>query len=86
MGTKVEIESWFSNIRGKEFKIIKVDGDFNCVSYSLDIYDGWMWTSTEIWPYKEIPRNSGINGFKRLYNMNGYMECENSEYEDGYDK
>jgi hypothetical protein len=45
-----------------------------------------MWTSTEIWPYKEIPRNSGINGFKRLYNMNGYMECENSEYEDGYDK
>lgn len=86
MDIKGKIESWFSNIRGKDFNIIKVDGDFNCVSYSLDIYDGWMWTSSELWPYKEIPRDSGINGFKKLYNQYGYIECYNSGYEEGYDK
>jgi hypothetical protein len=85
MDIKSEIEFWFSNIRGKYFNIIKVSGDFNCVSYSLDIYDGWMWTNTELWP-QEIPRSLGIEGFKKLYNLYDYTECYNSQYEEGYDK
>jgi hypothetical protein len=40
MDIRSEIEFWFPNIKGKNFKIFKVSGDFNCVSYSLDIYDG----------------------------------------------
>lgn len=40
MDIRSEIESWFSNIVGKDFKIIKSVGDFNCVSYTLGIYDG----------------------------------------------
>ena len=81
-----DIEYWFPNIVGKNFKIIKSEGDFNCVSYTLDIYDGWMWTNTEIWPYDKIPRDSGINGFKNLYNLYGYFECENANFEEGFEK
>lgn len=86
MDIRSEIESWFSNIVGKDFKIIKSVGDFNCVSYTLGIYDGWMWTSTEIWPYNNIPRNSGIDGFKRLYRLYGYEECKSNLYERGFEK
>jgi hypothetical protein len=71
MDIRSNIESWFPNIIGKDFKIFETKGDFNCVSYSLDIYDGWMWTSSELWPYDKIPRNSGLNGFKELYKIHG---------------
>jgi hypothetical protein len=86
MVTKSEIENWFPNIVGKNFKIIKSKGDFNCVSFSLGIFDGWMWTSTELWPYDRIPRNSGIEGFKKLYKLYGYEECYNPNYEAEYEK
>jgi hypothetical protein len=86
MDIRSEIEDWFPNIVGKNFKIFRIDGDFNCVSYTLDIYDGWMWTNTELWPYQKIPRDSGMDGFKRLYRLYGYVDCDNEHFEEGYDK
>lgn len=86
MDIRNRIEYWFPNIIGKDFKIFKSNGDFNCVAYSLDIYDRWIWTNTEFWPHDKIPRNSGLNGFKELYKLHGYEECDNSLYEVGYDK
>ena len=86
MDIRSKIESWFPNIIGKDYKIFKVKGDFNCVSYSLDIYDGWMWPSSEMWPYEKIPRNLGIEGFKMLYNLYGYKECIDESYEVGFQK
>ena len=86
MDIRSEIESWFPNIVGKDFKIVKTNGDFNCVAFSLDIYDKWIWTNTEFWPYEKIPRNSGLSGFKKLYEINGYEECDDSSFERGYEK
>jgi hypothetical protein len=50
MDIRGEIESWFSSIRGKKFKIIKASGKFNCIAYTLDFYDekentlkNWNW-------------------------------------------
>jgi hypothetical protein len=83
---KSKIESWFPNIIGQTFKISQSVGDFNCVSFTLDIFDGWMWTNTELWPYQQISRNSGLSGFKKLYTLYGYKECNNSIFEDGYVK
>lgn len=85
MDIRTDIEKWFPNIKGKRFKITKSDEKFNCVSFSLDIYDKWIWTN-EDWPYENIPRNSGINGFIKLYNRYGYIECDSDSYENGYDK
>ena len=39
-----------------------------------------------MWPYKQIPRDSGLNGFKLLYKLYGYSECYSDNYEEGYDK
>lgn len=87
MDSRKEIEGWFPNIVGKHFKIVsKDDRDFNCVSFTLDIEDGWMWTNTEIWPYQHVPRNLRIESFKLLYEYYGYKICENDSYEEGYSK
>jgi hypothetical protein len=86
MDIRYEVENWFPNIKGNKFKIIESTDKFNCVSFSLDIYDKWIWTNEDNWPYEDIPRNIGINGFIKLYNKYGYSECDSDSYEEGYDK
>ena len=83
---KKEIEFWFPNLVGKSFEIFDVEGDFNCVAFTLEIYNDWLWTNSPEWPYQEIPRNSGLNGFIKLYEKHGYIKCTNSDYEEGYEK
>lgn len=86
MDIKREIESWFPNIIGKSFKIFKSNNRFNCVSFTLDIFDCYIWTNESQWPYNKIPRNSGIDGFKNLYKLYDYIECDSDAYEVGYEK
>jgi hypothetical protein len=86
MDIRSEIESWFPNIVGKDFKIFKSTNEFNCVAYSLDFYGDWIWTNEKTWPSDKIPRNSGLNGFKELYKLNGYIDCDNEYFEEGFDK
>lgn len=83
--TRSEIESWFPNMQGKPFIIVDADTKFNCIAYTLEIYDEWIWTN-ESWPYNQIPRNPTVEGFKKLYIMHGYEECNSKEYEPGYEK
>ena len=45
-----------------------------------------LWAISKTWPYEKIPRSSGIDGFKKLYNLYGYRECDRAEYEDGFEK
>jgi hypothetical protein len=45
-----------------------------------------MWPSSELWPYDKISRNLNIDGFKKLYNLYGYQECDSDKYEEGFDK
>ena len=52
---------------------------------SLDILTDWVWTNEKTWP-KEIPRSSGIEGFKKLYELHGYIETKDASYEIGFDK
>src|ERR1035437_10972691 len=89
MDIKQEIESWFPNIVGKSFKIKILDTSnaekFNCVSFTLDIYDDWLWTNEKSWPI-DIPRNLGIEGFKLLYEKYNYIECDSDIFEKGYNK
>lgn len=90
MDSNKEIESWFPNIIGKPYKIINElnfeENEFNCIAFTLNIYDTYIWTNEKSWPYDKIPRNSGVIGFKKLYELYGYIETNNLEYENGYDK
>jgi len=90
MDSNKEIESWFPNIIGKPYKIIKElsfdENEFNCVAFTLDIYYTYVWTNEKSWPYDKIPRNSGVPGFKKLYELYGYIETYDLVYENGYEK
>lgn len=85
MDIKKQIEKWFPKMVGKNFNFYEPDNkfDFNCLSFSLDM-DTWIWTN-ENWP-KDIPNNLGILSFKLLFEQKGYRNCDNSNYEDGYEK
>lgn len=91
MDIKRKLEYWHPNLIENPYIIIKIfDTDdendkFNCVSYSLDVYDKWIWTNEPSWPI-DIPRNLKIDSFKLLYNKYGYVECNNGDYEVGFDK
>ena len=90
MDSKNEIEGWFPNIIGNPYKIIKtltfeVD-EFNCIAFTLEVYSTFIWTNEKSWPYDKIPRNSGIPGFKLLYELYDYEECFSLDYEIGYNK
>jgi len=84
-----KIDFWFPNMVGKPYKILKIynteDNIFNCISYTLDIYDDWMWTNEKIWP-SDIPRNLKLESFIMLYKKYGYIKCDDYNYEKGYTK
>ena len=86
MATRKNIEYWFPNIIGKPFKIFESNFNFNCVAYTLDIYDDYMWTNEKCWPYQAVPRIASIENFKKLYEFYGYEECFNNLYEVNYEK
>ena len=86
MVTRGIIEGWFPNIKGKDFKIFDSTNDFNCISYTLDIQDYWIWTNEPKWPYMLIPRSCGVEGFQKLYELHNYILCSSIFYEEGYDK
>jgi hypothetical protein len=82
------IEVWFPKIIGKNYKIIKelsIDESekFNCVSFSIDVFDDWIWPN-ESW--QGLPRNLGIDGFKMFYEKHGYLESSDSSFDPEYDK
>ena len=85
MDIKNKIELWFPKILGKSFIIIESNDSFNCVAYSLDILTDWVWSNEKKWP-QEIPRSLGVDGFRKLYELYGYIETKNSSYEVGFDK
>lgn len=60
MDIKNKLEEWIPNLIGRQYKIVSVDirsaDVFNCVSYTLNIFDEWTWTNDDSWD-TTIPRN-----------------------------
>jgi len=86
MATRKNIEEWFPNIVGKDFKITNSTFEFNCVAFTLDIYDDYVWVTEKSWPYQNIPRILKVDSFEKLYELYGYEICDDNSYEIGYEK
>jgi hypothetical protein len=85
----IEIELWHPKLKGKNYKIIntnKILNDFNCISYTLDIYNEWYGSNTSSWPDKTISRIPKLENYIKYYNSFGYEICDNDKYEDGFEK
>ena len=47
----MDIELWHPKLKGKNYKLIKINknlNDFNCIAFVLDDYDRWRGSSTDI--------------------------------------
>lgn len=84
-----KVEIWHPKLTGKNYKIIKSNYnslDFNCIAYSLDIFDRWCGASEKSWPYDILSRSSKLDNYIKYYNLSEYNVCDNDKYEFGYDK
>lgn len=86
MSTRKDLEDWFPNIIGKQYNVTLSDFKFNCVAFTLNIFDDYMWVTEKIWPYTSVPRLLKIESFKKLYEFYDYEECDSSLYEEKYEK
>ena len=83
-----EIEKWHPKLVGENRKIIKTDenlDDFNCIAFTLEIYHSWAGSSTKIW-HNPINRYPTLENYIDFYKTYGYEICNNSNYEDNYEK
>ena len=85
MATNKDLEFWFPNIIGKSYKISVSTWDFNCVAFTLGIYDDYVWNTEKSWP-SSVPRDLKIENFRKLYEFYGYKECVDFSYEKKYEK
>lgn len=85
----IKIEEWHPKLIGKNYKIIETTENilkFNCISYTLDIFDEWCGPSTPSWPYETISRIPILENYIEYFNTFGYEVCDNDEYEKEFDK
>lgn len=82
------VEYWHPKLIGKNYKIITNINvlDYNCIAYSLDIFDMWCGASEKSWPYKSLSRSPKLNNYLKYYNMYNYSKCDNESYENEYEK
>lgn len=98
---KKSLENLKSIHKDENFSMIRRSSlYYNCISYSLDIESYFIWPKysgvikenrsdiieiTWFWP-NVLPVNDTLDTFKKFYNMFGFEETNNPEYEYGYKK
>lgn len=58
---------------------------YNCVCWALGNKDKFIDAMGYYWPL-ELPRDHTVNGYKRLYENEGYTICTNGALENGLEK
>ena len=89
MDIKKELNKLFPNLPSNySFKSLTKEESllFNCIAYTIDSYDKWIWVNEKDWTWQNVPRILSVNNFKTLYNFYGYEECHSFLYEANYDK
>ena len=62
--------------------------DYNCIAWAAEEDDRWWWPSPiglGYWP-PSVPRVESCDAFLRAFETLGYVQCDNSELEDGFVK
>jgi hypothetical protein len=64
------------------------ENTYNCIAWAYGVNDTWFWPDSDgqyYWP-ENIHRNENINAFIALFKSAGYVVCEHSSLEYGYQK
>lgn len=59
---------------------------YNCIAWSVGDMTKWWWPDVNAYWPMGISRTPTISSFKEMYESFGFLECNNSELEDGIEK
>ncbi len=86
-----EKEGEFPNLRREEYRVTsEEDWVYNCIAHAADKNDAWWWPEEEeiegvFWP-EGIPRKAEVDSFVQAFGTQGYIPCDNSDLETGFEK
>jgi hypothetical protein len=59
--------------------------DYNCIAWSVENTERW-WQPGVYWPVKTHPDDYGLSVLVEAFRSIGFGECEDSAFEEGYEK
>ena len=84
-----EIEALFPNLKDSNYKIISPrDIDYNCIAWAAGDCETLWWPdplNIGYWP-DEVPRAESLEAFIKAFEILGYNVCDNTGYEEGFEK
>ncbi|MDQ3817542.1 MAG: hypothetical protein M3362_07625 [Acidobacteriota bacterium] len=86
MSVEDVIQGYFPNLRGQAWKVTsRVTNDYNCLAWVAgETHRRWDLDPNYYWPIPE--REQTIPAFVAAYETRGYVECDNGELENGFEK
>ena len=82
------IEQEFPNLKNSYYKeTSKATSQYNCIAWAININNKRYWPNNidYFWP-DNISNSQKIESFIKLFNKEGYYQCDDSEYEEGFEK
>jgi hypothetical protein len=83
----VTLESVFPNLKGDGYNLTSpITNLYNCIAWAANVDSTWWDPSPGyFWP-DNVPRNYAIASLKAAFASLGYVECDSSAQEDGFEK
>jgi len=83
------IETAFPSLAPSNYRITSPESpDYNCIAWAAGTDDRWWWPDnqyTAYWP-DGAPREENLAAFIQAYSLVGYVPCDTSDYESGFEK
>lgn len=84
------IEDLFPKLRqsGEYEPTSDEDWNYNCVAWALYDTRQWWWPTPRFGAFwlSEVPRDNSRETVTKIFEMHGYVKCDSSEWEHGYEK
>ena len=82
------VDQSFPNLRSSGFRITSVaTREYNCIAWSVHDTENWWWPNplAAYWP-ESAPLEETLPAFIEAFRTRGFVPCESSEVEPGYEK
>jgi hypothetical protein len=85
----MSLEELFPGLRPGTYLVTSpVDGDYNCIAWSVGNTHDWLWPgdpAVSVWP-AEVPHEETLTAFEILFGRYGFVACATEELDPGVEK
>lgn len=87
------VKTYFENISDTDFELTSpFDAKYNCIAHAAGENDKWWWADdpvmagNDVFWFNNIPAQATLENFILAFGKLGYEPCEDSEFENGFEK